>query len=78
MDRPLASIPHRQPVGHPRRITQVKFWLQTKAPAGNWTDVLGSNDLANCVSHARYLSDEHNEETRIVERVDTIVKAEKL
>lgn len=51
----------------------MKYWLQTQAPAGNWVDSLGTDDLESALSHSDYLQD-RGEKTRIVTRVDTPVK----
>jgi hypothetical protein len=53
-----------------------KFWLQTQAPAGNWTDNLGSDDQQACVSHGEYLA-KQGDAVRVVERTDTVVWAPK-
>lgn len=49
------------------------FFLQTKAPAGNWVDSLGSSDLESCKRHGRYLQKEQKEEVRVVQRFDKVV-----
>lgn len=51
----------------------MRYWLQTRAPAGNWSDNLGSMSKQSCIDHGRYLAEQHDEEVRVVERVDTPV-----
>jgi hypothetical protein len=53
----------------------MKYYLQTKAAAGNWADNMGSNDLERLVNHARYLT-KHEYVCRIVERVDTVIQTQ--
>jgi hypothetical protein len=51
---------------------KVKYWLQVKAPAGNWVDSIGCNDKQSCLDHAKY-SAEQGEDVQVVERVDTVI-----
>lgn len=48
----------------------MKFFLQTKAPAGNWVDSLGTSIAKHAFSHGEYLSKMGNK-TRVVRRKDT-------
>jgi len=54
----------------------MKYWLQTQAPAGNWVDSLGTDDLESALSHSDYLQDS-GKKTRIVTRVDKVVSTKK-
>jgi hypothetical protein len=47
-----------------------KYWLQQRAPAGNWVDRMGSDDLAAVVSHYTWCRDNFLAEHRVVERTD--------
>lgn len=49
------------------------YWLQTQAPAGNWTDNLGTEVLENAVSHGKWLMENEKETVRVVTRLDTVV-----
>lgn len=49
------------------------FWLQTKAPAGNWVDNTGCDDIAMLKRHGRYLCNVRGERVRIVKREDRAV-----
>lgn len=51
----------------------MKYWLQTQAPAGNWTDYLGSHDEQTCVQHGEYLINDTDYvgSVRVVKRTDT-------
>lgn len=52
----------------------MKYWLQVKAPAGNWVDWVGTDDLESAKDHAAWLVEEgHYRETRVVERLDTVI-----
>lgn len=57
----------------------MRYWLQTRAPAGNWVDSLGSASKQSCIDHGRYLGGMDKEkppvvyDVRVVERVDTEV-----
>lgn len=54
----------------------MRYYLQTQAPAGNWTDHLGSDSLETCQQHALYLVNKQDypaNQVRVVERVDTTV-----
>jgi hypothetical protein len=53
----------------------MKYYLQTQAPAGNWSDNMGSDDLERLVRHARFLTG-HGHTCRIVERVDTVIQSQ--
>lgn len=46
------------------------YWVQGKAPAGNWYDALGTDDLAFCERHAAWMRDEQEITTRVVKRYD--------
>lgn len=47
----------------------MKYWLQVQAPAGNWSDSVGSNSLDSLKAHAIWQR-EQGETVRIVERTD--------
>ena len=54
----------------------MRYWLQVRAPAGNWVDSLGSNDRNTCVDHGRwYVKNKIHLRTdvRVVERTDVQV-----
>ncbi len=53
-----------------------KFWLQKKAPAGNWTDNMGSDKLSGLISHKKYLEQTAGDEYRIVQREDTEINTD--
>lgn len=55
-----------------------KFWLQQKAPAGNWTDNMGSDELPGLVSHKKYLEQAAGGEYRIVQREDTEINTDNM
>jgi hypothetical protein len=46
------------------------YWLQTKAPAGNWVDNLGSENKDACITHGRYLREKNSETVRVIKRTD--------
>ena len=50
----------------------MRYWLQVKAPAGNWVDSVGTDDKQSAIDHGRYLETK-GEETRVVERTDVQV-----
>ena len=53
----------------------MKYYLQTRAPAGNWVDHLGA-DMATCVNHGKYLvAERHHKpaDVRVIERSDRVV-----
>lgn len=53
-----------------------EYFLQTQAPAGNWTDCLGSIDKETCVGHGKWRMVQPqyaHQKVRVVERVDTPV-----
>lgn len=50
----------------------MKYWVQTQAPAGNWVDSIGTNDLKAAKAHARYLHS-IGETARVISREDTVV-----
>lgn len=47
-----------------------KYWMQTQAPAGNWTDSIGSSDKESCMQHGKYRAAVYGDAVRVVERVD--------
>lgn len=50
------------------------YYLQQKAPAGNWVDNLGTCDLQHCISHMEYLNRIYNKyEYRIVVKEITVI-----
>lgn len=50
----------------------MKYWVQAKAPAGNWYDMLGTNDKDAAIRYAKHAIDvEKYTSIRIVERIDT-------
>jgi hypothetical protein len=54
----------------------MRYWVQTQAPAGNWVDNMGTDNLfggAGALSMAAYLQTTKGCTVRIVERVDTQV-----
>jgi hypothetical protein len=51
----------------------MKFWTQVKAPAGNWTDSLGSDYIGSCISQAKWQKKNYGTETRVIERADVQV-----
>ena len=51
----------------------MKYWVQVQAPAGNWYDSLGSNDLNAVRKHAAHLR-ERGHTVRIIRRKDTVIK----
>lgn len=55
------------------RMLDMRYWLQVRAPAGNWVDSLGSDDKHACVVHGRWLAKERGEHVRVVERTDVVV-----
>lgn len=50
-----------------------RFWTQTQAPAGNWTDHYGTGAMQPCINMAEHLIAKEGEKARVVERVDTVV-----
>lgn len=44
----------------------MRYWVQTKAPAGNWVDSVGVSDYAQAESYAKA----SKEPARVIERVD--------
>lgn len=46
-----------------------KYWVQKKAPAGNWVDSLGSHDFDDALRHAAACG----EEARVIERSDKVL-----
>jgi len=52
----------------------MKYWLQCKAPAGNWSDSIGSDEIQSLKDHAAYLRAQ-GETVRIVERKDVEVQS---
>lgn len=51
----------------------MKYYLQTQAPAGNWVDNLGSDDIESLKGHASWLHEVKGQQVRIVERNDVVV-----
>ena len=47
----------------------MRYWVQTKAPAGNWVDRTGVDDYATAVKYAKW-EDARGEQVRVVERLD--------
>lgn len=47
----------------------MRYWVQVKAPAGNWVDSIGLDDLVQAKEYASALGDE----ARVVERTDVEV-----
>lgn len=47
----------------------MKYWVQVKAPAGNWVDHLGTESLASALQMAVYKS-KNGEASRVVIRKD--------
>jgi hypothetical protein len=50
-----------------------RYWLQTKAPAGNWVDCLGSELITDCISHGHYRRG-RGDEVRVIERKDRPIR----
>ncbi|MDE1879519.1 MAG: hypothetical protein KGI89_03125 [Euryarchaeota archaeon] len=48
------------------------YWVQTRAPAHNWVDNLGTSEKASAISHAIYLR-KRGEAVRVVVRVHRVV-----
>lgn len=48
------------------------YWLQTKAPAGNWVDNLGSDVRKSCIEHGKFLK-ERGDDVRVIERTDRVI-----
>lgn len=46
----------------------MKYWLQTKAPSGNWVDNLGATK-ERCIEQGSWLRD-RGETVRVIERTD--------
>lgn len=55
-----------------------KYWIQQRAPAGNWVDRLGADDLTTVVSHFNWCRDNFPEEHRVIERTDVVVPFHKI
>lgn len=49
-----------------------RYWVQVQAPAGNWIDYLGVDDLEKARSYAEGRK-EKQEAARVVERKDVVV-----
>ena len=45
---------------------EMQYWLQTQAPAGNWVDNLGVNNLEDAKQHGQFLADKYGQQIRIV------------
>lgn len=51
------------------------YYVQKQAPAGNWTDWLGTEDKAAALRHRDYCNERFDGEVfRAVERVDTVIE----
>lgn len=50
-----------------------KYWLQTQAPAGNWSDLLGVDTLEQAALRGRWLAENHGDNWRVVIRTDKVV-----
>lgn len=50
----------------------MKYYTQIQAPAGNWVDVLGSDDVTSCRMFAKYRR-ELGDTVRVIERKDKVV-----
>lgn len=50
----------------------MRFWVQTKAPAGNWVDSIGSTNEFTCIEHAVHMS-EQGVQVRVVERTEVSI-----
>lgn len=48
----------------------MKYWVQTKAPAGNWVDSIGVSDETMAVEYAIAFQEKNREPVRVVERTD--------
>lgn len=51
----------------------MKYFLQTKAPAGNWVDNLGCAKKEECVRHGLWLRQVDGDQVRVIERTDRVV-----
>jgi hypothetical protein len=49
-----------------------QYWTQVKAPAGNWFDSLGTDELAGAISFAKFEVEQGNT-ARVVSRTDIVV-----
>jgi hypothetical protein len=48
-----------------------RYWLQARAPAGNWVDMLGTDDRELCIGHGKWMVlHKHAQAVRVVERED--------
>jgi hypothetical protein len=52
-----------------RRVEVMKYWAQIQAPAGNWVDVLGTDDLETAFDFADWHR-EKGDQARVVKRID--------
>ena len=50
----------------------MKYWIQTQAPAGNWCDTLGTDDLMSARNFADYQRS-LGRTVRVAERADVVV-----
>lgn len=50
-----------------------KYWMQVQAPAGNWVDNMGSDNIKLLIEQAVWHEEQHHENVRVVERTDTPV-----
>ncbi len=48
------------------------YWVQAKAPAGNWYDELGTDLLPRAIDYAKFLVND-GRVARVVLRKDTVV-----
>lgn len=46
------------------------FWVQEKAPAGNWSDKMGTNHMEKVIDFAQWLTKQFKAETRVISRTD--------
>lgn len=51
----------------------MRYYVQCKAPANNWYDVLGTDDKEHAVEFMNYQQRVHGLTAQVVERVDTVV-----
>ena len=49
------------------------YFLQIKAPAGNWVDTLGSYSKKSCVQHGKWQRTANAKQVRVVKRTDQVV-----
>lgn len=51
----------------------MKYWIQVQAPAGNWVDVLGTDDLNAAAKYAMWQQNHGPVKARVIERKDEVL-----